>query len=66
MLEKGESLTLALLLTTAATHEAFQSQLASMEGGFDTGLTLRRPSTEMEGSKQRSVLQVWDCRTFWA
>ena len=33
LLEKGENLTLALLLTTAATYEAVQSQLASMEGG---------------------------------
>ena len=36
MLEKAENLTLALLLTTAATHEAVESQLASMEGGQHT------------------------------
>ena len=36
VLEKGESLTLALLLTTAATQEVVQSQLASMEGGKHT------------------------------
>ena len=33
LLEKGENLTLALLLKTAATYEAVQSQLARMEGG---------------------------------
>ena len=43
MLEKGENLTLVLLLTTAATHEAVQSQLASMEGGQHT-VNLRRDS----------------------
>ena len=36
LLEKEENLTLALLLTTAATQEAVQSQLASMEGGQHT------------------------------
>ena len=36
LLEKGENLTLALLLATAATHEAVQSQLGSMEGAGNT------------------------------
>ena len=31
LLEKGENLTLALILTTAATYEVVQSQLVSME-----------------------------------
>ena len=33
LLGKGENLTLALLLKTAATYETVQSQLASMESG---------------------------------
>ena len=33
MLEKGEKLTLELLLSTAANHERVQSQLESMESG---------------------------------
>ena len=35
LLEKGEKLTLELLLSTAANHERVQSQLENMEGNRD-------------------------------
>ena len=72
LLEKGENLTLALLLKTAATYEAVQSQLASMEGGQHTVNLIRDSRREAEQRKRtrqgvkRGVLQVWQCRTLWS
>ena len=51
LLEKGENLTLALLLKTAATYEAVQSQLASMEGGQHTVNFIRDSRREAQQRK---------------
>ncbi|KAK2564023.1 hypothetical protein P5673_012236 [Acropora cervicornis] len=51
LLEKGENLTLARLLTTAATYEAVQSQLASMEGGQHTVNLIRDSRREAQQRK---------------
>ena len=51
LLEKGENLTLALLLTTAATYEAVQPQLASMEGGQHTVNLIRDSRREAQQRK---------------
>ena len=64
LLEKGENLTLAFLLKTAATYETVQSQLASMESGQHTVNLIRdsRREKERKGTRQgvkRGVLQVW-------
>ena len=60
LLEKGEKLTLALLLTTAATHEAVQSQLQSMEGGKHTVNSIRdsrRDTQERKGKESTKGLK---------
>ena len=49
--EKGENLTLALLLKTAATYKAVQSQLASMEGGQHTVSLIRDSRREAQQRK---------------
>ena len=49
LLEKGDKLTLELLLTTAATHEAVQSQLESMKSGNHTVNLVR----DSHGNKHR-------------
>ncbi|XP_044179622.1 uncharacterized protein K02A2.6-like [Acropora millepora] len=51
LLEKGENLTLALLLKTAATYEAVQSQLASMERGQHTVNLIRDSRREAQQRK---------------
>ena len=51
LLEKGENLTLALLLKTAAKFEAVQSQLASMEGGQHTVNLIRDSRREAQQRK---------------
>ena len=51
LLEKRENLTLALLLTTAATYEAVQSQLASMEGGQHSVNFIRHSRREAQQQK---------------
>ena len=51
LLEKGENLTLALLLITAATHEAVQCQLESMEGGKHIVNTIRDSRREAQQQK---------------
>ena len=40
--EKGEKLTLELLLSTAANHELVQSQLENMEGRKDVNLVCNK------------------------
>ena len=51
LLEKGENLTLALLLTTVATYEAVQSQLESMEDGQHTVNLIRDSRREAQQRK---------------
>jgi len=42
LLEKGEKLTLELLLSTAANHERGQLQLENMEGKLDVNFVLKK------------------------
>ena len=56
LLEKGENLTLALLLTTAATYEAVQPQLASMDGGQHTVNLIRDSRREAQQRKGKEPL----------
>ncbi|XP_078361555.1 uncharacterized protein LOC144645908 [Oculina patagonica] len=46
LLEKGEKLTLEFLLSTAANHERFQSQLGSMESGTNGVNAVREKQQE--------------------
>ena len=57
LLEKGERLTLALLLITAATYEAVQSQLASMEGGQHSVNLIRHSRREAQQQKGKELIK---------
>ena len=57
MLEKGEKLTWTFLLTTAATHEAVQSQLESMEGGKHTVISIRYSRRDIQERKGKESNQ---------
>ena len=62
LLEKGDKLTLELLLLTAANHERVQSQLEHMEGKKDVNLV--RDKQEDKGkeptSKHARDVEKWD------
>jgi len=51
LLEKGEKLTLELLLSTAANHERVQSQLENMEGRKDVNLVRDKQEDREESVK---------------
>ena len=63
LLEKGENLTLALFRTTAATHEAVQSQLTRMEGGEHTMNLIRDSSREVQQRKEKEPSKGYRCGT---
>ena len=54
LLEKGEKLTLELLLSTAANHERVQSQLENMEGRKDMNLVRDKQEDKEKESVKRA------------
>ena len=54
VLEKGDKLTLQLLLSTAANHERVQSQLENMEGRKDVNSVLNKQQDKEKESAKRA------------